>query len=309
MTEKEIVYDLIESLDAFYLMIRSVATLGTKSSERYNRDGTAIIYFIGKAFGWEQEKIERATNLILGKMMRVGLTADYLALGSANLLEEFNEETLLLFELKGRAIEEVTGAELSAPTFAQNVESEVKNRMGYGSFHHEYEPRIRFFQIKKLSENGNATAMLEHAIMLILGIGCQKDILSAQRLLQNLLIWGEKSTAKILSFLWGRENNNELKAFYEDVFELLDENGFPKEYSRKDYKKQAKDYVVLVSAVKSLIVRNGGKEVDTLFADLMNREDLEQGEKIELIRRYKDGFWLNKWIQYKEKPKVGFLNQ
>lgn len=301
---------LLDHYDAFYMMTRTAAMLGTKNSEPYNRDASALIDFIGKAYGWPQNRIQSALSLILGEMMRVGLTADYLALASTELLDDSAKENMILYEIKGRAIEEANRSEIMGPTSGQRVGFEIRNSMGYGSFHHAYEPRLRFAQIKKSADNGDMMAMIQEALMLILGIGCQNDIVSAQRLLQGLLVWGEKSAAVILGFLWGREGNNEMQAFYKDVFELLNENRFFSEQEEgNDPRDNAEEFCILIAAVQSCIVRGSGrKEVDMLFADLISREDMELDEKLELIRKYKDGSWLNHLIQFKGKQPIGFTS-
>ena len=141
---------------------------------------------------------------------------------------------MILFEIKGMAIEETSLAQIICSPIAQRIGTDIKNNMEYDSFHHKYEPRLRFNQIKRFADKGNTVAVLQQALMLILGIGCQKDIVSAQRLLQNLLIWGEKSASIILSFLWNRENNQELKSFYQNIYlrvspsEAKPPNNFPK---------------------------------------------------------------------------------
>ena len=310
MTHNTVCSQMLDHIDAFYLMTRSAAMLGTQNSEEFNRDASVLIDFIGKVYDWSQERIETALTLILGDMMRIGLMEDYLALSSADLLDDIKNDYMILYEIKGRVIEEVNRLEFLGSTTGQRFEYEIKNKTGYHSFHHIYEPKFRFAQIRKSAENGNLLAMWQVSLMLILGIGCQSDIVAAQRFLQNMLIWGEKSAAAILGFLWNNEGDNEMCSFYRDVFDFLNSNRFFNfEKEEANFRDRVEEYCILISAVRSVIIQGcSRKEVDMLVAELINREDLGFNEKLELIRGYKDGSWLNKCLRYKRRQHIGFLN-
>ena len=303
--------EFLDRCDAFCLMVRSVAVLGSQNSALLDRDAQILIDFIGRVYGWRRELINGAADFILGDLMKVGLTADYLALASAEMLDETVLENLIFFEIKGNAIEEVNRAEVVIDNvFELNLMQEIRSSMNFRAFHHTYEPRVRFSQIKRKACGGDALYALQMAMMLILGIGCESDIVLAQRILERLLVWREKTAAKILSFLWARENDREAASFYQDVFEWLDSPQpvleplptWPEGAAR------TVEYCTIISAVQSLIKNAGGKrEVDFLFAGLMNCEDIPFAEKLDLIRRYKDGAWLSYYNNHQVKPRIGFL--
>ena len=307
--EKTAKRELLDNGEAFALMTRSAAMLGSKKSEIFCRDAAVLIDLIGKAYGWPPERIDAATTVILGDMMRVGLVSDYLALGSAEVLDESTRENMVFFEIKGRAIEEVNRSDMIAATTGQRAEYEIKNSMGYAAFHHPYEPRIRFSQIKKAADSGEMTAMLQEALMLICGVGCDGDIVSAQWLLQSLLVWGEKPAALLLSFLWGREDNEPMRRYYKKIYDSVGNNRpvFDGDVPA-DRRDDADRAVVIMAAIQSVIVKGAGRrEVDTLFADLINGENLSFEGKIELIKKYKDGSWLNKLKGNDVKRPIGFV--
>ena len=295
---------LLSNYDGFYLMVRSVAMLGTKNSDEFDRDALLLIDFIGKAYHWEQENINYAAEVILGEMMRVGLASDYLALASTELLDEAIKENMLLYEIKGHAIEDVNRAEAIGENFGQRIEYEIKNGMGYASFHHEYEPRFRFAQVNKLSENGECMTLFQKALMLILGIGCDSNIASAQRILQNLLVWGEKPAAAILSFLWECENDKNMQSYYSKIYDRLSKTEYSEDIQEND---KIEELYLLINSIKSIIIKTYRiKEVDMLFADLINSDEVNFQEKINLIKRYKDGSWLSLLVKHKPKNAIGF---
>ena len=86
---------LLNNGEAFCLMTRSVAMLGSKRSEAFSKDAAVLLDFIGQAYGWPPERIVVATKMILGDMMRVGLVSDYLALGCAEMLDEETQQNLI----------------------------------------------------------------------------------------------------------------------------------------------------------------------------------------------------------------------
>lgn len=303
--------EFLDHSDAFCLMVRSVAVLGSQNSSLLDRDAQMLIHFIGQVYGWRRELTSGAADFILGDLMKVGLAADYLALASAEMLDETVRENLIFFEIKGKSIEEVNRAEVIMDhAYELNLTQEIRSSMNFTSFHHTYEPRIRFSQIKRKACGGNALYALQMAMMLILGIGCESDIVLAQRILERLLVWQEKAAAKILSFLWAQENDGEAASFYQDIFEWLDSplpvlEPLP---TRSEDTAQTAEYCTIISAVQSLIKNAGGKrEVDFLFAGLMNSEDIPFAEKLDLIRRYKDGAWLSCYSKRDVKPRIGFL--
>lgn len=311
MGEKALRDGFLDHCDTFYLMVRSVALLGSQNSALLDRDAQMLIDFIGRVYGWRPELTNGAMDFILGDLMKVGLAADYLSLASAGMLDETVRENLIFFEIKGKAIEEVNRGEVVIDNvFELNLMQEIRSSMNFTSFHHTYEPRVRFSQIKRKASGGDALYALQMAMMLILGIGCESDIVLAQRLLEGLLVWREKAAAKILSFLWARENDGEAASFYQDVFHWLDspQPVFVPLPARTENAPRTAEYCTVISAVQSLIKNAGGKrEVDFLFAGLMNSEEIPFAEKLDLIRRYKDGAWLSYYSDCYAKPRIGFL--
>lgn len=116
-------------------MIRSVAMLGSENSEQLDRDAQILISFIGKVFSWKRELVNAAIDMILGDMMRIALIADYHALASIEMLDKITAEHLVLYELEGRAIEEVYCIKAENYSFSeQQIVKEARNRMSKGYF-------------------------------------------------------------------------------------------------------------------------------------------------------------------------------
>lgn len=308
MTKDNLLEELLDNNEAFYLMIRSVAMLGSENSELLDRDAQILISFIGQVFSWKQEMIDAAIDLILGDMMRVALIADYHALASAEMLDKNTAGNLVLYELKGRAIEEIYCIEAENYFFSeQQIVREAKNQMCYHSFCHVYDPRVKYHEIKKKADHGEMLCTLQEAFMLILGIGCKSDIPLAQHLLERLLIWGEKTAAIILAFLWDQEDQ-EMALYYRRIVDKLNRGiAFPEHLFGKSAENDpVGELCYIIGAIQSIIIRSSEKkEIDILFADTLNQETLSFFQKISLIRQYKEG----EWVDYSfTREKLGFLH-
>ena len=299
--------ELLNNYEAFHFMIRSAAMLATRNSTNFDRDAAALIDFIGASYGWRQELIDAAVDLVLGDMMRVALIPDARALASADMLDDFEKDNLILYEVKGAALEEVARSEMFH--CGQPVDKAVqgiKSSAGFLAFHHIYEPAVRYAQLSLRADCGEPLSTLQIALMRILGIGCDRSIIHAQKSLERALLWGSKEACKGLRYLWEQEGNHTLAAFFESVYAYLDgshELQDPLAEGVEDAK--VAEYRILIAGVRSIMHRCG--EIDVVFADLLNRDEIPFPRKLAWIAEYKEGAWLRGYQTSREPLKIGFL--
>lgn len=299
--------ELLNNYEAFHLMIRSTSMLATRNSKNFDRDAATLIDFIGASYGWRQELIDAAADLILGDMMRVALISDVRALASADMLDDFEKDNLILYEVKGAALEEVARSE----TFncGQPIDKAVqglKSGAGFLAFHHVYEPVVRYAQLSLRADCGEPLSTLQIALMRILGIGCDRSIAHAQQALERALLWGSKEACKVLRYLWEQEGNHSMVSFLESVYTYLGrscELQDPLAEGAEDTK--AAEYCILIAGVRSIVHRCG--EIDVAFADLLNRDDIPFPRKLAWIAKYKESAWLRGYQPGREPLKIGFL--
>lgn len=297
--------------EPFYFMVRQTAMLGTRNSELLDRDAQTVIDFLGAVYGLRQELIDAAMDLILGPMMRVGLASDYRALASADLLDDFVKDNLILYQVKGDALEEINRSELLGGIQPNDKAAlEIRNSMGFTSFHHEYEPVVRFARLQARADCGEPLSTLQTAIMRILGIGCESNIAYAQRLLERALLWGHKEAAMVLRYLWLQEDNAGMVSFFETVHDayLSTPSELQEPLAEGVENAKAAEYCILIAAIRSAVRRNGGSEIiDATFADLINRDDIPYPNKLALVARHRDGTWLRGYAMNRKPIKIGFL--
>ena len=302
--------ELLGHYEAFYLMTRSTAMLGTRSSELFDRDAQTVIDFLGAVYGLGQELIGAAMDLILGPMMRVGLASDYRALASADMLDEHVKDNLILYQVKGDALEEINRSELLGGIQPNDKAAlEIRNSMGFTSFHHEYDPVVRYARLQARADCGEPHCTLQTAIMRILGIGCESNIAYAQRILERALLWGHKEAAMVLRYLWLQEGNADMVSFFEAVHTFLSTPSELQELLTEGVENaKAAEYCILIAAIRSAVRRNGGSEIiDATFADLINRDDIPFPSKLALVTRHRDGTWLRRYAMNRKPIKIGFL--
>lgn len=297
--------------EAFYLITRSTAMLGTRNSELFDRDAQTVIDFLGTVYDMRQELIDAVIDLTLGDMMRVSLASDYRALASADMLDERVKDNLILYQVKGDALEEINRSELLGGIQPNDkVALEIRNSMGFTSFHHEYDPIARFARLQARADCGEPLSTLQTAIMRILGIGCESNIAYAQRLLERTLLWGCKEAAMILRYLWLQEGNADMVSFLGSVHQYLTTpSEFHEPLAEGAENAKAAEYCILIAAIRSVVRRNGSSEIiDATFADLINRDDIPFSNKLAMITKYRDGAWLRRYSLLNRKPiKIGFL--
>ena len=296
--------------EPFYFMVRQTAMLGTRNSELLDRDAQTVIDFSGAVYGLRQELIDAAMDLILGPMMRVGLASDYRALASADMLDEHVKENLILYQVKGDALEEINRSELLGGIQPNDKAAlEIRNSMGFTSFHHEYDPAVRYARLQARAECGEPLSTLQTAIMRILGIGCDSSIAYVQRLLERALLWGHKEAAMVLRYLWLQEGSADMVSFFEAVHTFLSAPSELQEPLAEGAENaKAAEYCILIAAIRSAVRRNGGSEIiDTTFADLINRDDIPFSGKLTCISKYRDGTWLRRYAMNRKPVNIGFL--
>ena len=300
--------ELLSHYEPFYLMTRSVAMLGTENSEQFDRDAQLVINFLGAVYGLRQELTDAAADLILGPMARVSLASDYRALASADMLGEHVKDNLILYQVKGDALEEVNRSELLGGIQPNDKAAlEIRNSMSFTFFHHEYNPTVRFAQLQAKADFGEPLSTFQVAIMRLLGIGCESSIAYAQRLLERALLWGHKEAAMVLRYLWFQEGNADMVSFFETIHEFLSTPSELQEPLAEGNK--AAEYCALIAVVHSIVQRNGGSEIiDATFADLINRDDIPFFSKLVCVSKYRDGAWLRKYAMNRKPIKVGFLS-
>ena len=296
--------------EPFYFMVRQTAMLGTRNSELLDRDAQTMIDFLGAVYGLRQELIDAAMDLVIGPMMRVGLASDYRALASADMLDEYVKDNLILYQVKGDALEEINRSELLGGIQPNDkVALEIRNSMGFTSFHHEYEPVVRYARLQARADCGEPLSTLQTAIMRILGIGCESNIAYAQRLLERALLWGHKEAAMVLRYLWLQEGSADMVSFLGTVHQYLTTPSELQEPLAEGAEKaKAAEYCILIAAIRPAVRRNGGSEIiDATFADLINRDDIPFPSKLALVARHRDGTWLRRYAMNRKPIKIGFL--
>lgn len=211
MERKELHAMIYDNMDAFHAMCLSTTMLASYNSRQFEEDAHKLIDFIGQAYRLPEEMVSEFTGCILGDMMNIGLVTDYTAVSSREFMTDRDRENIVLYELKGRILEEVAQAHAPFPTAADmNQINLIRNQMKYDFFHHPYHPQLRLWQLERLMVGGNVDVVRQVALMKALGIGCQKDSEKSRMLLSECVLWGDEAAVVLLERLTGEAVASEL---------------------------------------------------------------------------------------------------
>lgn len=296
MRIKELLPLIYDNFDAFHTMCLSTALMSTYNSKELEEDSHKIIHLVGDAFKLGEEVVKEFKNCILGDMMSIGLITDYQAVASTELLSDNDKENIELYEIKGRVLEEVAIAETQTYNLSDiRALNQIKANMKYEYFHHPYNAKLRFWQLKRLSNSGNVDITRQVAMLYVLGIGCEKDLEKAEENLLKCILWGDKISALLLNKLneiLGKEGSQ-----YQKIF--LDKK--PEDTKLLEYwqLRRLLNYY-LIAPKKELLINN--ELAKTLISD-----NLSFKNKVDLIANLNEKTWRNAHMLMENKENcIGF---
>ena len=276
--------------DCFVTMISVATTLGNLSCNEYNVDASALLDFIGEAFGLDKAHTEQAKELILEEMVAVSTSDDVYAFSSSLQYnsEPTFEETLL--QLKVNAFHELSNED-------RGYKGNVNNYFNYETYRPYFAP-TRYQEIATMASEGNLQANRCCALMQALGIGTEKDENVAKIRLRQCVIWGDKASCKLLSYLYIKDKDEENAKLYGDLFTLhtyiSQGRSLIPEEDKTPYSEKAKQLFAIVSAIRQDIIRAFDvKAIDYAFVELMCLPKVDFYAKLRYINEYRQEQWKN----------------
>lgn len=303
---------VLKNYEMFYNMVLSVALMGTYNSKQFDSDAESVIDFIALAYNKGTADAKLCSKIILGDMMKIGLVADYHALASSELLKSEDEENRLLYEIKGRVIEKVNCISSKTQYSPDNrLTLSVKQGMKYDTFHHEYEPYIRYQQIKEWAYLGDVTSLRQIGIQNFIGLGCEKDIDKAITYFTRCMFWGDCVAAQMLSYVHRTKGDFEKSKTYSLVSQLMLSGLDCKLHSlangKKDTDGNVDEIFLCIESIKREII-NKFKicDVDITLTDILSDEQIGLKDKLSYIYNYRDSKWKQMMLGEKEAKAIGF---
>lgn len=301
--------EMQENYEAFYSMTLSAAFLNSAAFGEFEADAGKILSFIGNAYRLAEETAQAFSRLILGDMMKIGLVSDYHALGSLENLSDEDWELLIFYEIKGRALEEVNRSDRRGYFHASSrLNQDVKAGMKYESFHHAYDPFVRFESLKQQAEFGDLNSTRQLALLYALGIGTERDIGKAKLHFERCAMWGDMPSAILLKELYSQEGDARMAEEFSELYRLEKKylaDGVIHPPEKECAERIRNRYLCTALIRQYLVVQSKMAEIDIAFLDAISQPELPLKKKLHYISRYKDLTWKNAIYGRQEKETIG----
>lgn len=299
MRNKELLSAIYENFEVFHTMCFSTSLMSTYNCKEFDLDAHKIITFIGEAFELSQETINEFESCILGDMMNIGLITDYQAVSSTELLSDNDKESIELYEIKGRILEEIAIDEaLNYNMSDMRIANQIKSNMKYEYFHHPYNAKLRFWQLNKLMKKGNINVTRQIAILYALGIGCEIDFRKAEENFLKCILWGDEISAVLIDKLYRK--SGKINSEYHKIFS----SNRPEEVTDIKFL----EYWQLVKLVHTNIIAPKKESlINNELANMLISSKLSYQNKAELILNFNEKTWRNVYLLMNNKENhIGF---
>ena len=291
---------IYDNFEPFYAATLSTALLSSYNSTPFEEDATRVIDFISGAYSLSAETTQIFKGSILGEMMNIGLITDYQAIASTELMSDKDKENIELYEIKGRVLEEVAVCEAQSCFLNDiRISSQIKNNMKYEYFHHPYNRKMRFWQIKRQSLCGNVGLTRQLGILYAVGVGCTADFDRAKTAFLKCIFWGDEVSTRLLAHLFALNRKN--GSTYTELYGMM----------RGEDVTQSKEAEKLYNLIRLLnafvIAPKKDGQINSVLAALLIGEDLSYQQKRELLINFNEKTWKNAvLVNDRNDTRIGF---
>lgn len=270
-------------------MLLTTTLLSNDFNDNLDIDSSKIIDFIGKVFNYSEKDIYLLTKYIQDDLTILSKLEDVDAYRCDKNNDKFKDIDDLLY-LKSEAISKIY------KIYTQYTNSNFDQSYFDYSNLRSYFPLIRFNELRKASAKGNIDVNRTVAILLVLGIGCEKNIKSAIYRFKQCAYWGDVPSLFYLSYLYKEiddTKNYELFSNLSKLFEYLYEGKtvLPKEV-KKDLDKRTIDEFSLISSIVFDVKKTYNLyDIDYSFVEVMLMDSIGFNKKMNFINNYKNEEW------------------
>ncbi len=282
--------NMLENYDAFYNMVLSTTIMSNAHGESFAQDATAIINFVGQAYRLSDDFIAGATDIILNKLISLGLTADQQAVYSSREYGSVYTDEDVLFDIKGDVLN-------TLHTLSQEKNLNINSSWFDYSHYKTYHPHVRFAKINAVGATGNLIAARQVGILKVLGIGCERNYAEAAKRLLFCTLWGDIPSMYCLAYTYSlMEDAKKSKIFYE-LAELAQKHLLTgctvvPEEDKALYSEEARNYYVIVSSIKQDVINAYNKtSIDFSFVEAITSDTLDYAKRMDYIDHYDKKQW------------------
>lgn len=292
---------VLNNFDAFYTMLVSTLVMSNENSAVFANDANKIIDFIGRAYDFDEEKLEKCKQLI-DDMSELSLKCEALAFyGRQKSQSQMNDSDFFL-SIKCEAL-----CEMDRLVQNKNILPEWFDYSHYQS----YAPQKRFYIMQTVGSTGEMITARQTAILLALGIGHKVDFEEAEYRLLQCTYWGDIPSAHLLKEVYRLQNKTKEYDGACEIVDLLERyltSGRINLNSqiKARYSVEAVETYSCISAIKNEVINSMQiQNIDYSFVEVLMNDDLPFERKMNFINFYSNFEWkMNRFDAVR--AKVGF---
>lgn len=276
-----------------YLAVSNALLFSTMLSNNFNealeQDTNKIIDFVSRAFKLDENNANKCKKLFSDELTILSTTKDVDAYLSNQGDQDYPEISDFLY-LKSQVLLKIN-----------NIHDSF-TKANFNQFYFDYSylrsyyPEIRFKELEASSTKGNVDINRTVALMLVLGIGCEKNVESGIYRFKQCAYWGDASSFVFLAYLYETqkdEKNAKLYANLVGLRESLKEGRtlIPEILKPKYDNLTIQTYQIIASIVQDIVFAYEEYEIDYSFLEAIFMEKLDYFKKMELINDYRHQTW------------------
>lgn len=291
-----------------YLAISDMLLMVTLLSNDFNKDldndSFKVIKFIGKAFNWSNEEIEKYYKLISNDLTVISRLKDIDAFKNDK-NKMMDEELESLLYLKCETLSKIKNI------FNQYKQSNFDESYFDYEYLRPYYGFIRFNELTKVSAKGNIDVNRTVAILLAFGIGCESNRKAAEYKLKQCVYWGDYISLiylVYLSYLMGEGDNYHLYLELSNLYDYIIEGKtmLPESIKKNLNKKVIEEFSIISSITLDIRKMNNLDDINYSFIEVILKDSLSYSQKMKYINDYKYGEWREDFISTQNKNSLFF---
>ena len=276
-----------------YLAVSNALLFSTMLSNNFNealeQDTNKIIDFVSSAFKLAENDVAKCKKLFSDELTILSTTKDVDAYLTNQGDKDYPEISDFLY-LKSQVLLKIN-----------NIHDSF-TKANFNQFYFDYSylrsyyPEIRFKELEASSTKGNVDINRTVAMMLVLGIGCEKNVESGIYRFKQCAYWGDTSSFVFLEYLCETQKDEKNAKLYGNLVNLREnlKEGrtlIPENLKPKYDKLTIQTYQVIASIVQDIVYAYEEYEIDYSFLEAIFMEKLDYFKKMELINDYRRQTW------------------
>lgn len=261
--------------------------LSNDFNEELEHDTKKIIDFVGKAFHLDEEKVKKYQRVVPDDLTIIATTQDADAFLSNRGYLEYPDIGDLLY-IKAEVLLKLDNI--------FNIYDKAQFNQHYFDYDYlrPYFANIRYRELESSSIKGNVVINRTVALLLALGIGCEKNVKSAIYRFKQCAYWGDVASLFYLSYLYQLENDEKNTKLFSELSKLghylLEGRTMIPEKEKCD-EEVHKEFELISSIKQDIVLSYDQSDINFSFVEVILMESVDYFTKMHLVNTYREQSW------------------